>query len=812
MSHRARLAARGTYRAAIPAQIARLPLTLPPEVSAAAEDAVLAISRFDAAATAAMSAPGRGSGASARVEEEPQELGPLSTILLRTESASSSQIEDITAGAKALALASMGERAGPNAAKVAANVEAMLAAGRLASDLAPESVLAAHAALMHDQPHASPGRWRESAVWIGGHAPTAHTATFVPPQPSRIHDAIADLMALCARTDLPVLTLPSPSTDPPTLPCMTERTMRWRFDGDPMVFPSLESFEDRTETPPGNIQIDEGLPIHLHWTPKDSNVTVVTFTGSVSKDHEHVPSFTGYTMSRGIDANILMISDPTLILDRSLMLAWYQGSLAQPELPQLITRIIRSVAGDDRIVLFGSSGGGYAALDQARRLPGSTAIASNPQTDLRRYWPSPVNEYLRTAWYADLEHLDQLPSGPDGPSISMVDAYRDPVECDVIYVQGAQDAHHITHHQRPFLAAIDSSTRLIQRSADFGPGHAPGSREAFRRLITAAVKTPDKVVLNSRVAEMTLDTAALKPAAKPAAAAKKTVTAAASARGVRWAFGDAPTIFSSLSEFLTREQTPQGNIQIEHGLPLQFYWEDNGADCTFVTFQGNVNARFTTVPVYTGFTTTDGLKANRLLLSDPTIKISKDLSLAWYAGSSLQRNLQMKLTNIITSLAAGTRVVLFGASGGGFAALEQSTRVPGSTVLAMNPQTDVSRYLESAYRKYLARAWSMKKLAPSPAQMPFNHSVVDAFARPVPANVVYVQNRSDTFHIENHQEPFLKALHPQNRVLTISTDLPGRHVIPDKPSMRRLYEAVVDGSTWEELTETVPQVPLVLTN
>lgn len=205
MSRRARLAARGTYRAAIPAQIARLPLTLPPEVSAAAEDAVLAISRFDAAATAAMSAPGRGSGASARVEQEPQELGPLSTILLRTESASSSQIEDITAGAQALALASMGERAGPNAAKVAANVEAMLAAGRMASDLAPESVLAAHAALMHDQPHASPGRWRESAVWIGGHAPTAHTATFVPPQPSRIHDAIADLMAFCARTDLPVL-------------------------------------------------------------------------------------------------------------------------------------------------------------------------------------------------------------------------------------------------------------------------------------------------------------------------------------------------------------------------------------------------------------------------------------------------------------------------------------------------------------------------------------------------------------------------------------------------------------------------------
>lgn len=75
----------------------------------------------------------------------------------------------------------------------------------MASGLTSASLLGAHAALMHEQHHASPGRWRQAAVWIGSHAPTPHTAAFVPPRPSRIDASIQDLLVLCERTDLPVL-------------------------------------------------------------------------------------------------------------------------------------------------------------------------------------------------------------------------------------------------------------------------------------------------------------------------------------------------------------------------------------------------------------------------------------------------------------------------------------------------------------------------------------------------------------------------------------------------------------------------------
>lgn len=196
MSHRAQKKARGPYRAAIPARIAAASLGLPVEVAAAAEDALMEITRFDAELATALPTPdGVADG----------ELAPLAAVLLRTESASSSQIENVTAGAKALALATVGEKTGPNAQMVAANVTAMQAASAMAEGLSMDSVRAAHHALMAGQDRLTPGRFRTTQVWIGAGAPTPHTASFVPPHAGRVPGAMDDLLAYCARTDVPVL-------------------------------------------------------------------------------------------------------------------------------------------------------------------------------------------------------------------------------------------------------------------------------------------------------------------------------------------------------------------------------------------------------------------------------------------------------------------------------------------------------------------------------------------------------------------------------------------------------------------------------
>ena len=112
MSRRARMAARGPYQAAVLPEIAEHRFQIAAGLLSEAEDALMEIARFDSELAAS---PLGDSG----------ELAPLAAILLRTESASSSQIENVTAGAKALAMAAIHEQAGPNAQMVAANVEAM---------------------------------------------------------------------------------------------------------------------------------------------------------------------------------------------------------------------------------------------------------------------------------------------------------------------------------------------------------------------------------------------------------------------------------------------------------------------------------------------------------------------------------------------------------------------------------------------------------------------------------------------------------------------------------------------------------------
>lgn len=192
LTRRARVRAAGPYRAAVPARIAEFSPALDQATASLAEEAVAAVVRFDADITRALPALHG-------------DIAPLDAVLLRTESASSSQIEHITAGAKALALATLGEATRPNARLVAANVAAMRAATGLARNLDEAALLEAHRALMDGQDHAAPGRYRDVQGWIGGHAPTPHTAQFVPAHPDRIPAAMADLFAYLHRDDVPVL-------------------------------------------------------------------------------------------------------------------------------------------------------------------------------------------------------------------------------------------------------------------------------------------------------------------------------------------------------------------------------------------------------------------------------------------------------------------------------------------------------------------------------------------------------------------------------------------------------------------------------
>jgi Fic family protein len=176
----------GKYQAAIPASIAGLAATLPPAVLADAEEATNEIARFDA--------------------ELGDEIAPFSAVLLRSESAASSNIENLTASARAIAEAeALGDASRRNAAMIVANTEAMRAAVALADRLDEDAILAMHAALMRNTDPDSAGEWRTVQVWIGGGTFGPRGADFIAPHHNRVPAAISDLLGFTRRTDIPLL-------------------------------------------------------------------------------------------------------------------------------------------------------------------------------------------------------------------------------------------------------------------------------------------------------------------------------------------------------------------------------------------------------------------------------------------------------------------------------------------------------------------------------------------------------------------------------------------------------------------------------
>jgi Fic family protein len=186
-SRRAALRARGPYQAAVPPRIARQTLpTLSDGLVVHAEDALLELSRFDTEVGAI--------------------AAPFSAILLRSESAASSEIEQLTASAKNIALAELGRKSGANSTSIVGNVRAMEAAIDLADDLDAAAIVRMQAEILRDDQPEHTGGWRDQPVWIGGgYSNSPHTAAFVPPHHGRVAALMDDLVVFATRTDLPAI-------------------------------------------------------------------------------------------------------------------------------------------------------------------------------------------------------------------------------------------------------------------------------------------------------------------------------------------------------------------------------------------------------------------------------------------------------------------------------------------------------------------------------------------------------------------------------------------------------------------------------
>ncbi len=175
-----------TYEAAVPLHIAELPLEVPAELITHIEALVSDLSRFDAL--------------------QAERGYNLPALLLRSESAASSQIENLTSSVRNVALAEVSGDGPQNALLIMGNLAAMKEALAFDGEVSIPAILEIHRALITRGGMTFGGQLRDQQVWIGGNAYSPHGALYVPPAHQHVPELLEDLVAFARREDIGAVT------------------------------------------------------------------------------------------------------------------------------------------------------------------------------------------------------------------------------------------------------------------------------------------------------------------------------------------------------------------------------------------------------------------------------------------------------------------------------------------------------------------------------------------------------------------------------------------------------------------------------
>lgn len=192
-------------------------------------------------------------------------------------------------------------------------------------------------------------------------------------------------------------------------------------------------------------------------------------------------------------------------------------------------------------------------------------------------------------------------------------------------------------------------------------------------------------------------------------------------------------------------------------LTLDFYAQLNPSDYLAVVFHGANSARAYSYPRFERIQTLLPTAPAFLSFADPTIRLSKELELSWYAGSSYYDPID-DIVGVVEEARnhVGAKYVIFiGGSGGGLPALRLSAQVPDSTAFTQSTATAIRNSLPKSVDKYFRIAWPGEDKEEVLRRYPHRFDMVQLYADLNPSNRVYMlQNSHDRAYLENHYEPF----------------------------------------------------------
>jgi hypothetical protein len=235
-------------------------------------------------------------------------------------------------------------------------------------------------------------------------------------------------------------------------------------------------------------------------------------------------------------------------------------------------------------------------------------------------------------------------------------------------------------------------------------------------------------------------------------------------------------MWESIDEILAADTIPNGINRIvlannSHGpLYYDFFFRKAPGTALLCHFHGNTprNSQIT-LPIITGLGVTQEIDGSLFVPSDPSLQLSNNLGLAWHYGwdgLQLQR-VTISLIQKLADVVSAPKIVLWGGSGGGFAALRLGRDLNRSVVLVWNPQTNIKLYSPEHVDLFRQIAFKGMDLPQNGCSEQYFDLTTDDFLQNYKSEILYLQESSD-WHLSSHMLPFLNTHAKSNIGITAS--------------------------------------------
>lgn len=183
---------------------------------------------------------------------------------------------------------------------------------------------------------------------------------------------------------------------------------------------------------------------YAHIKDNADNLTVL-LPGAVHRDRRTV-DFQRYSWSDDMDGHVISVADPTLTEDNTLSIGWFQGThehYAMDRAEALVRACYKALhVPEHAVCVFGSSAGGFSALQLVTRFPEATALAINPQIYIYNY-SKRFFDPLLTYSYPDMDFPSAHAAYRDRLSVHV---HTVPRTTPIFIMQNTEDEHHVKRH------------------------------------------------------------------------------------------------------------------------------------------------------------------------------------------------------------------------------------------------------------------------------------------------------------------------------------------------------------------------------